>query len=61
MGRCQSNGGLSTRSATCPLASDDLRCKGAQLRQCDRASLLVYVPADEMPLLIEMVVDLGVN
>src|SRR5208337_3378462 len=59
--RCQSNGASSTRSATCPLASDDLRCKGAPLRQCGRASLLVHLAGDEMALLIEMVVDLGVN
>ena len=59
--RCQSNGRSSTRSATCPLASDDLRRKGAPLRQCGRASLLVNLSGDEMPLLIEMVVDLGVN
>jgi hypothetical protein len=60
-GRCQSNGASSTRSATCPLASDDLRCKGAPLGQCGRASLLVHLAGDEMALLIEMVVDLGVN
>src|SRR5271166_2009717 len=48
------------RCAICPRAIDDLRRKGAPLRQCGRASLLVYVPGDEMPLLIEMVVDLGV-
>ena len=59
--RCQSNGASSTRSATCPLASDDLRCKGAPLGQCGRASLLVHLAGDEMALLIEMVVDLGVN
>src|SRR5271166_5888949 len=29
--RCQSNGASSTRSARCPLASDDLRRKGAPL------------------------------
>ncbi len=61
VGRCQSNGASSTRSATCPLASDDLRCKGAPLGQCGRASLLVHLAGDEMALLIEMVVDLGVN
>jgi len=45
-----------TRSATSSFASDDLRRKGAPLRQCGRASLLVYLPGDEMPLLVEMVV-----
>jgi hypothetical protein len=35
--------------------------KGAPLRQCGRASLFVNLPGDEMALLIEMVVDLGVN
>ena len=59
--RCQSNGDSSTRSATRHRASGDLRRKGAPLRQCGRASLLVNLPGDEMPLLIEMVVDLGVN
>jgi len=51
--RCQSNGASSTRSAICPLASDDLRCKGAPLGQCGRASLLVHLAGDEMALLIE--------
>ena len=60
-GRCQSNGEPPTRSATSLLASNDLPRKGPPLRQCGRASLLVDLPGDEMPLLIEMVVDLGVN
>ncbi len=59
--RSQSNGASSTRSATCPLASGDLRCKGAPLGQRGSASLLVDLAGDEMALLIEMVVDLGVN
>src|SRR5271166_1219297 len=41
------------RCAICPRAIDDLRREGAPLRQCGRASLLVYEPGDEMPLLIE--------
>jgi hypothetical protein len=41
--------------------SNDLRRKGAPLRQCSRASLFVNLPGDEMALLIELVVDLGVN
>jgi hypothetical protein len=49
------------RRATRPLASDALPCKGAPLGQRDRASLLVNPPGDEIPLLIEMIVDLGVN
>jgi hypothetical protein len=59
--RCQSNSDLSMRCAICPRAIDDLRRKGAPLRQCGHASLFVNLPGDEMPLLIEMVVDLGVN
>jgi hypothetical protein len=47
--------------ATHPLASDALRGKGAPLRQCNRASLLVNLLGDEMPLLIEEIMDLGVN
>ena len=43
------------------LASGDLCHESAPLRQCDRASLLVNLPSDEMPLLIEMILDLGVN
>jgi hypothetical protein len=35
--------------------------KSAPLRQCGRASLLVDLPSDEMAILIEMVVDLGMN
>ena len=40
-GLCQSNADLSMRCAICPRAIDDLRRKGAPLRQCGRASLLV--------------------
>ena len=46
---------------TRPLSNDNLHRKGAPLRQCGRASLFVNLPGDEMALLIEMVVDLGVN
>ena len=35
--------------------------KSAPFGQCGRASLLVDLAGDEMALLIEMVVDLGVN
>jgi hypothetical protein len=49
------------RFAIRPRAIDDLRGKGAPLRQCGRASLLVDLPGDKMPFLIEMVVDLGVD
>ena len=49
----------STRKATRPLASDAIPGKGAPLRQCDRASLLVNLPGDEMPLLIEMISGRG--
>ena len=37
------------------------RGKCAPLRQCNPASVLVNLPGDEMPLLIEMILDLGVN
>jgi hypothetical protein len=46
---------------TRPLVGGCLRHKRPPLRQCSRASLLVVLPGDEMPLLIELVVDLGVN
>ena len=46
---------------TRPLSNDDLRLKGAPLRQRGRASPSVNLPGDEMALLIEMVVDLGVD
>ena len=61
VGCCQSNDGSLTRSPTRPRAREGLRCKGALLRQCGRASLLLYLPGDQMPLLSEMVVDLGMN
>jgi hypothetical protein len=52
-------------STTCgarrPRKATPLPCKGAPLRQCDRVSLLVNLPGDEMPLLIELVVHLSVN
>jgi hypothetical protein len=44
-----------------PARNRRLRSKCAPLRQCNRASLLVNLPGDEMPLLIEMILDLGVN
>jgi hypothetical protein len=59
--RCQSNSESSRRCAICPREIDDLLRKGAPLRQCGRASLFVNLRGDEMPLLIEMVVELGVN
>ena len=43
------------------LASGDLCRESAPLGQRSRASVLVDLPRDEMPLLIELVVDLGVN
>ena len=42
------------------VASGDLCRESAPLGQGSRASLLVDLPRDEMPLLIELVVDLGV-
>ena len=43
------------------LASGNLRRESAPLSQGSRASQLVYLPGDEMALLIEEIVDLGVN
>ena len=43
------------------LASGDLCCESAPLGQGSRASLLVDLPRDEMALLIELVVHLGMN
>ena len=43
------------------LASGDLCRESTPLGQGCRASLLVDLPRDEMALLIELVVDLGVN
>ena len=43
------------------LASGDLYREGAPLGQGSRASLLVDLPCDEMALLIELVVYLGMN
>ena len=58
--RCQSNGGSSTCSATA-ISQRRLCREGAPLGQGSRASLLVDLPRDEMALLIELVVHLGVN
>ena len=43
------------------LARADLRRERAPLGQGSRASLLVDLPRDEMALLIELVVHLGMN
>jgi hypothetical protein len=59
-GRCQGNA-VFAHEAKRRLSSNDLRRKGAPLGQGSRASLLVDLPRDEMALLIELVVDLGVN
>jgi hypothetical protein len=53
--------GFTAAQGDTPFVTNALRGKCAPLRQCHRASLLVNLPGDEMPLLIEMVVDLGVN
>jgi hypothetical protein len=45
----------------CHLASGDLCRESAPLGQGRRASLLVDLPRDEMALLIELVVHLGMN
>jgi hypothetical protein len=58
--RCQGNAGFA-HEAKRRLSNGDLRSKGAPLGQGSRASLLVDLPRDEMALLIELVVDLGVN
>ena len=43
------------------LASGDLRRESAPLSQGSRTSLLVDLPRDEMALLIELIVNLGMN
>jgi hypothetical protein len=45
----------------CHLASGDLCRESAPLSQGSRASLLADLPRDEMALLIELVVHLGMN
>jgi hypothetical protein len=45
------------RATSSPTPKLRLRRKSVPLGQCGRASLLVNLPGDEMPLLIEMVVD----
>ena len=60
-GLCQSNGRSSARGATRPPSSDIQGGEGAPLGQCGRASLLVDLAGDQMALVTEMVVDLGVN
>ena len=59
-GLCQSNARSSARGATRP-PSSHLSCEGAPLGQRGRAPLFVDLAGDEMALLIEMVVDLGMN
>jgi hypothetical protein len=44
-----------------PLASGELRRESAPIGHGGRPSLIVDWPRDEMALLIELVVDLGVN
>jgi hypothetical protein len=58
--RCQSNGRSSAPSAT-RKPKRPLGREGAPLGQRGRTSVLVDLAGDEMPLLIEMIVDLGVN
>jgi hypothetical protein len=53
--------GFTAAQGDTPFVTNALRGKCAPLRQCHRASLLVNLPGDEMPLLIEMILDLGVN
>src|SRR5208337_2488267 len=52
---------LSCEQHSSPNPKLQLRRKGTPLRQRSRASLLVDFAADEMALLIEVVVDLGMN
>jgi hypothetical protein len=49
------------RGATCRPLKRRLSGERSPLGQCGRASLLVDLAGDEMALVIEMVVDLGVN
>ena len=60
-GLCHSNGRSSAHGAARPGPKRPLGREGAPFGQCGRASLLVDLAGDEMALLIEMVVDLGVN
>ena len=58
---CQSNGRWVCAWRNTPTLRRHSSREGAPLGQCGRASLLVDLAGDEMALLIEMVVDLGVN
>jgi hypothetical protein len=60
VGFCQSNG-RSLMSDVAPRPKRPLRCEDAPLGQRAGSSLFVNLAGDEMALLIEMVVDLGVN
>jgi len=60
-GPCQSNVRWCVIGVTSPFVSDDLRRKRAPLSQRGRALLLVGLPCDQIPLLIEMIVELGVD
>jgi hypothetical protein len=57
---CQSNG-RSLCVANTPTLKRHLGREGTPLGQCGRASLLLELASDEMALMIEMLVDLGVN
>ena len=59
--RCQSKRRLVGVRRDCYLARGDLRRESAPLGQGCRASLLVDLPRNEMALLIELVVHLGMN
>ena len=56
----QNNGRSSAHGATRP-PSSHLNCEGAPLGQRGGAPLFVDLAGDEMALLIEMVMDLGMN
>ena len=60
-GRCQSKRRLVDMQRDRHLVSGDLCRESAPLGQGSRASLLVDLPRDEMALLIELVVHLGMN
>jgi hypothetical protein len=57
----QSNGRSFPLGATSPSSSDNSGREGTPFGQCGRASLLVGLAGHEMSLLIEKIVDLGVD
>ncbi len=61
IGLCQSNGRVVRAWRSTPRPKRPLGRESAPLGQCAGSSLFVDLASDEMALLIEVVVDLGVN